>query len=92
MRAVRNNAALEAQFEQFANGLAAVVAVVQGALIDVHADEAVASEVSRSRGELHGILQRFFAVIERMLDAVAQGIGRGQQSISAKRTADGIAA
>ena len=36
-----NNAALVAQLEQLANGLAAVGAVVEGAVVDIHAHKAV---------------------------------------------------
>ena len=55
----------------------AVFAVVQRALVHVHADEAVCQlrvEVAR---ELHGVGQRLFAMIQSVLDAVAERLGHG---------------
>jgi hypothetical protein len=37
----RNNPTLEAHVEELSNGLSTVVAIVQGAFIDVHSDEAI---------------------------------------------------
>ena len=89
---MRNDAAIVAHIEQLADGFAAVFAVVERALVDVHADEVVGERGVEIAGELHGVGEGFFAMIERVLDAVAQGVGGGQQRLCAERAADGVAA
>ena len=42
----------------------AVFAVVERALVDVHADEAVGQRGVEVAGELHGVGERLFAVVE----------------------------
>ena len=74
------------------NGLAAIGAVVEGALIDVHADKAVGQAGVEVTGELHGVFQRLLAVIESMLDAVAYSAGDSAEGFGTKRAADGVAA
>ena len=69
-----DDAALITHGEDLADGFAAVIAIVQCALVDVHADEAVGEigiEVAR---ELHGVLECGFAVVHGMLDAGAQSV------------------
>jgi len=81
---VGNDSALVAHIEELADGFAAVVAVVDGAVVDVHADEAVGHRGVEIAGELHSILESLFAVIEGMLDAVAQGIGGDELDLRAE--------
>jgi hypothetical protein len=88
----RNDAALIAHVEQLLDGNPAVVAVVDGALVDVHADEAIGERGVQVAGELHGVLERCFAVVERVLDAVAQGVGGDELDLRTERAADGVAA
>src|SRR6266567_4918174 len=52
----------------------AVIAVVEGTLVDVHADEFVGKLRVEIAGELHGIGQRFFAMIDGVLNTVAQSL------------------
>ncbi len=59
------------------NGFAAIGAVVERALVDVHADEAVGEGGVEVAGELHGVGKGLFAMVESVLDAVAEGIGCG---------------
>ena len=79
---VRDDAALEAHLQQLADGFAAVFAVVQGALVDVHADKLVGERGVEVAGELHGVGERLLAVGEGVLDAVTQGIRRGQHGFA----------
>ena len=87
-----DDAALVAEVEQLADGLAAVGAVVEGALVYVHAYETVGKVGVEVAGELHGVFEGFFAVIEGMLNAVVDGLGYDAQGIRAERAADGVAA
>ena len=47
--------AVESHLEEFADGFAAVFAVVQGALVDVHADKLIGQRGIEIAGELHGV-------------------------------------
>src|SRR3974377_268678 len=89
-RLVGNNTALVSRVEQPGDGLAAVLAVVEGALVDVHSDELVGLLYIQIAGELHGILQRFFAVVESVLDAVAERVAAGQDQLSSQVALDGV--
>src|ERR1700733_14593822 len=90
--AVGDDAAIVAHGEQLANGVLAVFAVVEGALVDVHTDEAVGQGGVEIAGELHGVGQGLFAIVERVRDAVAQGGGGGGEGLRAEGAADGVAA
>ena len=83
---------IEAHVEKLLDRFSAVGAVVERALVDVHSDEAVGEGGVEVTGKLHGVRQGLFAVVERVLDAVAQGICGGQECFGAERTADGVAA
>ena len=86
-----DDAALVAHGEYLADSFAAIVAVVQGALVDVHADEAVGEVGIEVAGELHGIFQRGLAVVHGMLNAGAQSVGGDALHLSAERAADSVA-
>src|SRR6185312_4298057 len=68
-----NDAALVALFEQGANGMPPVSTVVQGALVDVHIDEAAGKGGIEIASKLQGVFQSLIAVIHGVADAVAQG-------------------
>jgi len=87
-----NNAAIKAHVEKLANGLSSIFSVVQGAVVDVHADKTIRQRRIKIAGELHGVGKGLLAVIESMLDAVAESVGRDEQRLRAKRSADGVAA
>jgi hypothetical protein len=92
LRGDGDDAALVAQFEQLADGLAAVGAVVEGAVVHIHADEAVGQAGVEVAGKLHGVFEGLFAVVEGVLDAVAHGLGDDAHGVGAERAADGVAA
>ena len=81
---VGNDAAVVAHFQELADGFAAVFAVVQCALVDVHADEAVGQSRVEIASELHGVVEGGFAVIEGVLDRVAEGVGGDELDFSAE--------
>src|SRR3974390_25803 len=87
---VGNNTALVSRVEQLSDGLAAVLTVIQGPLVDVHSDELVGLLYVQIAGELHGILQRFFAVVESVLDAIAQCVAAGQDQLRSQVALDGV--
>src|SRR5208337_307331 len=87
-----DDAALEAEVEESEDGLAAVGSVVEGAFVDVHADEAVGQAGVEVAGKLHGVFEGLFAVVEGVLDAVANGFGDDAHGIGAQGTANGVAA
>ena len=78
--------------EQAADGFLSVGAVAEGALIDVHADEAAGQVDVEVACELHGVFEALFAVVEAVLDAVAEGLGGDAHHIGAEAAADGVAA
>ena len=92
LRRDRDDAALVSHIEQLADGLPAVGAVVQGALVHIHAHKAAGHSGVKIAGKLHGIFERLFAVVERMPDAVAQSLGDDLVLFRAQRAADGVAA
>jgi len=71
------------------DGGAAVGPVVQGALVHVHADEAAGKTDVEVAGKLHGIFEGLLAVVQGVLDAVAQGLGDDLVLVGAQRAADG---
>ena len=71
-----------AHSKQLANGLFPVFAVIERALVHVHAHEAVCQLRVKIAGKLHGILESRFAMIQRVLDAVAQRLGNGEHASS----------
>ena len=92
LRGNRDDAALVAQGEELADGLAAVGTVVEGAVVDIHADEAVGQARVQVAGKLHGVVEGLLAVVEGVLDAVADGFGDDAHGVCAERAADGVAA
>ena len=70
----------------------AVISEVEGALVDVHSDEAIGHVGVEIAGELHGVGERFVAVIEGVLDAVAECVGGGEEGLGPEGTTDGITA
>ena len=57
--------------EQPPNRLAAFRTVVEGALVYIHPDKFVGELSIKIASELHGIAERFLAMIESVLDTVA---------------------
>jgi hypothetical protein len=71
---------------------AAVIPVVQGAIIYVHADEFIGElgiEVAR---KLHRISERFLAMINGVLDTLAQRLGNTSHGFMAERSSNGVSA
>src|ERR1700761_1186747 len=69
-RLMRNDAGVITALKQQLDRLASVHALVQRAVIHIHADELVGQCWIQVARELHGILQRRFAMVERVLNAV----------------------
>src|ERR1019366_756442 len=61
-------------------------------LVDVHPYELVGERRLEIAGELHGVGERLLAVIEGMLNAVAQRIGGDPHGLFAESAANGVAA
>src|SRR4051812_34619975 len=59
-----NDPRFVAHIQEPPDGFPAVVAVVESALVDVHADEFVGELSIEVAGELHGVGESFFAVVE----------------------------
>src|ERR1700760_5044394 len=87
-----DDAALVAELEQLADRLPAVLAIVQCALVYVHADEAVRQLRVEVAGELHRIGKRLFAMIECVLNAFAQRFGDDAHRLIAQAAANRVAA
>jgi len=80
-----------AHVEEASDGLAAIGAVIQGALVDVHSYERVSGLRVEVAGELHGVGQAFFAVIQGVLDAFTKGLRYGRDELGTESAADSIA-
>src|SRR3954452_22005622 len=65
--------------QQLPHRLAALVAVVAGQLVHVHADEAVGQLVVEAAAVLERVLHRLVAVVEPGLDRLAQDRGELEQ-------------
>src|SRR6202451_2066737 len=78
--------------EQAAHGFAAIGAVVQCALIDVHADKLVRRLRIQIAGKLHGVRQSSFAMVKPVLNAVTQRGRDRRHEFRAKRAANDVAA
>ena len=70
------------------------VAGIHRIVVHVHADELLGQRLFHVARELHGVVQRFFVIVQRVLDAVAHQaaafalnvrIERSQQRIGAER-------
>ena len=70
--------------EQLGHGLASLVAVVLGQLVDVHADEAVGEPLVETAPELHRVLHRLLAVVEPGADRFAQHLRQVVQHLLAE--------
>src|SRR5690349_24964561 len=84
---VRNYAGLVAHIEQAPDGFAAILAVIECALVYIHADEPVGGRRVEVAGKLHGIGKSFFAMLQRVLDAVAKSVGDGRHQVCAQAAA-----
>ena len=73
--AMRDDSAVEANVQKLLDRFSAVWAVVERAVVDVHSDEAVGKGGIEVASKLHSISEGLFAVVEGVLDTVAQGIG-----------------
>jgi hypothetical protein len=89
---VGNDAAIVAHLEKLVDGFAAVGTVVERALVDVHADEPVGEGRIEVPGELHGIGEGLFTIVQSVLDAIAECVGCAGERFRAKRAANGVAA
>src|SRR3982751_3744988 len=67
-----NDARLHAFVEEQADGRATALAVVEGPVIDVHADESVCLAAIEAAGEPHGVVERALSMIESVRDALAE--------------------
>ena len=63
------------EVEEAADAFAAAFAVVEGPVVDIHADEFVGEVEAHVAGELKGVLDGFGAVVEAELDAGGQEVG-----------------
>src|ERR1700720_2082646 len=71
VRCLRNNPCLVPHVEQPLHRFPAVLAIVEGALVNVHADKFIRELSIEIAGELHSIAERFFAMIDGVLDTLA---------------------
>src|SRR6266849_5687238 len=69
---VRNDASFVAFGEQAAHGLTAAFAVIEREIVHPHCHKAIRERRIHLAGELHGVLQSIFAIVERILDALFQ--------------------
>src|SRR6266852_8385011 len=91
-RSLRNNPRVVPHFEQSPHSFAAVVPVVEGTFVDVHANKLIGELGIEIAGELHGVAERFFTMIDGVLNALAQRLSDAGHRFPAKRATDGISA
>src|ERR1700680_2461778 len=77
--------------EQPPNRLAAFRTVVEGALVYIHPDKFVGELSIKIASELHGIAERLLAMIESIMDTVAQRGRNGRHEFWPQSAPDGVA-
>ena len=78
--------------QQLADRLAALVAVLAGELVHVHADEAVGQLEVEAAPELERVLHRLAPVVEPGLDRLAQDVGEVEQRVGPEVAAGDVRA
>src|SRR5689334_24640881 len=63
-RGAGKNSGLRAARNQFVDSVLAFFAVAEGPLVDIHADKLIGEIGFHVAGELHGVFQGIFAVLE----------------------------
>src|SRR6266481_3840352 len=91
-RRLRNNPRVVPHFEQPPHRFAAVVSVIQSTFVDVHADKLIGELSIKIAGKLHGVAERFFAMINGVLDALTQRLSDAGHRFAAERAPDGVSA
>src|SRR6266853_6244221 len=86
-----NDPCLMPHIEQPPNRLAAFRAVVEGALVYIHPDKFVGELSIKIASKLHGIAYRFLAMIESVLDTVAQRGRNGRHEFWPQSAPDCVA-
>src|SRR5581483_661733 len=69
-----DHACLVPHVQQAAYGFSTILAVIQSALVDVHPDKLIGSWRVEIAGKLHRVSECLFAMVQCILDAVAQGV------------------
>src|SRR5260370_36918437 len=88
----RQQASLGATLDQLYYGLPALFAVAQSPFVHVHADKLVGQFGVHVAGELHGIVQSFFAVLYAVGNTVADGLGDMRAQVRPEGGGSGITA
>jgi len=85
-----NDVALVTHFQQTSDGLATLLAIVQRALVHIHADEAAGELTVKITGKLHGVFEGFVAMIERVLNAFLESHRDFMHQLRTQFPLDGI--
>src|SRR5208282_3073276 len=67
-----------------------VVPVVEGSLVNIHTDKFIGELGIKIAGKLHSVAERFFAMINGILNTLAQRLGDARYRFSAERAPDGV--
>src|SRR6266404_8061701 len=91
-RRLRNNPRVVPHFEEPSHRFATVISIVERTFVYVHADKLIGELGIEIAGKLHGVAERFFAMINGILDALAQRLGDAGHRFWTERAPDGISA
>src|SRR6266403_5031126 len=91
-RRLRNNPRVVPHLEQPPHRFAAVVSVIQSTFVDVHTDKLIGKLGIEIAGELHGVTERFFAMIDGVLDALVQCLSDARHRFRTERAPDSVSA
>src|SRR5258707_14386196 len=89
-RSVRNNPCLIPHVQQLPHRLSSIVAVIERALVHIHPDKLIGGLLIKIAGELHRILQRLLAIVQRILNTLLQRRAHAGHKLRAKLAADGV--
>src|ERR1700686_3780008 len=89
-RCLRNNPRVVSHFEQTSPPFAAVVSVIQSTFIDVHTDKLIGKLGIEIAGKLHRVAERLFAMINGVLDALAQRLSDAGHRFPPERAPYGV--
>ena len=69
---MRNQSCFMGLTKETTDGVAALVSVVEGPMIHIHANELICQLSPHIAGEIEGVLNRFWSVIKAVLDALSE--------------------
>ncbi len=88
----RDQASFKSKIQQFLSGTRHDLSAIDGVMVDVHTDKLIGQGGIEIASELQGVIQRFFAMVERILDTFTHEPGTLSLNIGREIAAQRVAA